>query len=319
MATSLATRCPACHTVFRVVPDQLRVAEGWVKCGRCSKQFDAAAALVDADFDPGQARRGAESAAAAAPPSPTSPLPPAPAPEPEAVEFELDVAPPATAPTASFVPAVATPDGTPDFDADGAPRGSDVAAQAAAAPLQSPAGDAPPGPSDARPSFVRRAELAERWRQPRVRAALIAACALGVVGLAAQGAYEFRDLAAAHMEGARPALEQACAALGCRIDAVHAIEGLSVESSGLVRVEKSNIYKLSVALRSRAAIDIAMPALDLSLTDVQGRLLARRVLRPAELGAVQPTVGAGRELVLQATLQASTDPVVGYTIELFYP
>ncbi|MBU6261208.1 MAG: zinc-ribbon domain-containing protein, partial [Burkholderiales bacterium] len=43
----LATRCPACDTVFRVVPDQLRVSEGWVRCGRCAEVFDASASLVD--------------------------------------------------------------------------------------------------------------------------------------------------------------------------------------------------------------------------------------------------------------------------------
>ena len=41
MATGLATRCSACGTVFRVVPDQLRVSEGWVRCGRCAEVFNA--------------------------------------------------------------------------------------------------------------------------------------------------------------------------------------------------------------------------------------------------------------------------------------
>ncbi|MEY3252145.1 MAG: hypothetical protein RL227_1118, partial [Pseudomonadota bacterium] len=45
--SSLATRCSACGTVFRVVPDQLRVSEGWVRCGRCSQVFNALESLVD--------------------------------------------------------------------------------------------------------------------------------------------------------------------------------------------------------------------------------------------------------------------------------
>jgi predicted Zn finger-like uncharacterized protein len=40
---SLSTRCPACETVFKVVPDQLKVSKGWVRCGRCAEVFDAAA------------------------------------------------------------------------------------------------------------------------------------------------------------------------------------------------------------------------------------------------------------------------------------
>jgi predicted Zn finger-like uncharacterized protein len=38
---SLVTRCPACGTTFKVVRDQLRISEGWVRCGRCSEVFDA--------------------------------------------------------------------------------------------------------------------------------------------------------------------------------------------------------------------------------------------------------------------------------------
>jgi len=38
---SLVTRCPACSTQFKVVRDQLRISDGWVRCGRCSQVFDA--------------------------------------------------------------------------------------------------------------------------------------------------------------------------------------------------------------------------------------------------------------------------------------
>jgi predicted Zn finger-like uncharacterized protein len=40
---SLATRCPACGTTFRIEPEQLALADGWARCGRCSAVFDAAA------------------------------------------------------------------------------------------------------------------------------------------------------------------------------------------------------------------------------------------------------------------------------------
>jgi predicted Zn finger-like uncharacterized protein len=44
---NLATRCPACSTTFKVVTDQLRVSDGWVRCGRCSRVFDANEQMVD--------------------------------------------------------------------------------------------------------------------------------------------------------------------------------------------------------------------------------------------------------------------------------
>lgn len=43
---SLTTRCPACQTAFKVVPDQLRIAAGWVRCGQCHEVFDATAHML---------------------------------------------------------------------------------------------------------------------------------------------------------------------------------------------------------------------------------------------------------------------------------
>ncbi len=49
---SQITRCPACATQFKVVADQLRISEGWVRCGQCKEVFDAAAHLVAAPPPP---------------------------------------------------------------------------------------------------------------------------------------------------------------------------------------------------------------------------------------------------------------------------
>lgn len=43
---SQITRCPSCATTFRVVPDQLRISEGWVRCGQCKEVFDASANML---------------------------------------------------------------------------------------------------------------------------------------------------------------------------------------------------------------------------------------------------------------------------------
>ena len=46
-AMSLATRCTHCGTIFKVVQDQLKVSEGWVRCGRCNEVFNALPTLFD--------------------------------------------------------------------------------------------------------------------------------------------------------------------------------------------------------------------------------------------------------------------------------
>src|SRR6195952_1644114 len=48
---SLATRCITCGTIFRVVQDQLKVSEGWVRCGRCDEVFNALEGLFDLEHE----------------------------------------------------------------------------------------------------------------------------------------------------------------------------------------------------------------------------------------------------------------------------
>jgi predicted Zn finger-like uncharacterized protein len=416
MATGLATRCPACGTVFRVVPDQLRVSEGWVRCGRCSEVFNATQSLVD--LDTVVARKAAPPPAPATPPPPAAP-PRAPGPAPAEARVEAPTETPVETPAeaqaetqaemqasapvpmarvepadnepgasrpASFGALDAGPpeDGTapaaeapmPDLDfgedrrepafddaASPTPAAAEATEAAAAAvdvpleaPLEAPL-QAPPEPAAepaqgtpappptvappqdivlpatavpasaaedapaaaAKPDFLRRAERAERWRRPWVRALLGLGVLLGLGGLAGQLLHEYRDLAAARYPQLRPLLEQGCAWLDCRVGAARAIDSLAVESSGLVRVEGSELYRLTVVLRNRAGIPLALPALDLALTDRQGRLIARKVLRPGELGATAETLDAGAETTLAGTLRAANGPVAGYTVELFYP
>ena len=170
------------------------------------------------------------------------------------------------------------------------------------------------------PSFVREAERAARWRQPHVRAALAVACLAAGLVLAGQWLLAQRDLVAAQSATLKPMLEATCAMLGCRVEAPRALEALRVESSGLARIERGELYRLSIALRNLRTHEVALPALELALTDTQGQLIARRVLNAAELGARVVAIGPASELTLQSTLQVSGPAAVaGYTIELFYP
>ena len=337
MATGLATRCSACGTVFRVVPDQLRVSEGWVRCGRCSQVFNALEGLVDLET-------GLPKQAAGSPANTGTEVP---------ADFEFEIAHPAARPgSPPLVPAqtesvagrahkaparqsldAKTTAWASPADGPATPAATHAPGSAAAfsadfsadgrleSPLQASASE---GVAD-KPSFVRSAERAERWRSPRVRAALAVTAVLATLTLLAQASLEYRDVLAAQVPESRPWLEQACAALGCRVEAARAIENLAVDSSGLVRVEKSNLYRLQLTLRNRGGFDVAVPALDVTLTDSQGRLTARKVLRLSELGASQATIAAGRELTVLATVQAAANgeaalpPIAGYTVELFYP
>jgi predicted Zn finger-like uncharacterized protein len=79
---ALATRCPKCGTAFRVVRDQIKLREGWVRCGVCSTPFDSHASLIEIDV-PAAATPAEPPVAAQVPvaePHSAQPAPPAPDP-----------------------------------------------------------------------------------------------------------------------------------------------------------------------------------------------------------------------------------------------
>jgi len=385
---SLATRCPACGTVFRVVQDQLRVSQGWVRCGRCAEAFNAIEALVET---PAPAPYPAEVAFEAGPPPTPTPGPiGAHSPAAPAVD---DSAEPATTSTDQVnddagagsaadtqawpepMPAAPTPTATPTATLIELPPGVEVIASdgalstdllapptttevrtepafgfeamtvPAAVDRDTPGADSAAvleatesvpdlgsdriTKSDAdptvahepveAPSFVLQANRAERWRRPGMRLALGLGSLLAALGLAAQVTYTWRDRLAASNPSWRPVLQQACARLGCHIEDLRQIEALSVESSGLLRVEGSPVYRLSVTLRNRAPLEVAAPALDLALSDAQGQPMARRVLQMKDLNLPLRTLKAGSELPIQVPLGIGDRQVSGYTIEIFYP
>lgn len=324
---SMATRCPACGTVFRVVEDQLKVSEGWVRCGRCCEVFNAVEGLFDLEATvavPASVQdEGADATPidAASPPAPGAAAAPPPA---HADEPESDLAAAAQRPAiahtaaAAHVSAGLAPPSDP-IESDAMPG-----PQAAVPDLELPDALATLQGADANeraptPEFVRRADREARWRHPAMRGALVLIALLLSISLAAQLAWHFRDDLAASWPRSRPWLALACEHMGCRIEAPRRIESLSVDASGLSRVANGALYQLSVVLHNRSAVAVRMPAIELALTDSRGRTTVRRVLYPSELGEDAAALPPRAEIALAATLDIGDRPVAGYTVELFYP
>lgn len=76
---TLATRCSACGTSFRVVQDQLKVSGGWVRCGRCGEVFNAIEGLYEVGSPIAEPPPTVSRPAVVSSPSPT----PTPTPTPE--------------------------------------------------------------------------------------------------------------------------------------------------------------------------------------------------------------------------------------------
>lgn len=170
----------------------------------------------------------------------------------------------------------------------------------------------------ASPGFLRDAKRKARWRSPRVRFGLSLLVLLLSATLAGQAALHFRDVVATRWPAARPALVAACEQLGCSVGLPRRIDDLSVESSALSPANGGG-YRLSVVLRNRGHMDLALPSIDLTLTDSEGQMVSRRALSPADFRIQPAHLAAGAEATLQLVLAAEGPRVSGYTVEIFYP
>ena len=326
---SLATRCTTCGTVFRVVQDQLKVSEGWVRCGRCNEVFNALEGLFDLERDP-------PSAWTASGPSSAGHSTGEPAAagefdiEPEVVhdpslvdKIDAQLLSPRRSgfgALAALAPSERRHEDFADarFDTELPPEGGPSDLSIGSAPTTQ-ADPAPEDPS-ATPEFVRRADSEARWRGSPARGLLAAVCLVLAVVLLVQLAHQFRDRLAAQWPSLRPPLLAWCELVACTIDAPRRIEEVSVESTALTRAPASaDAFVLSVVLRNRSNLPLSMPWIDLALTDANGLLVARRALAPKDFNLGARPLAPASELPLQLTLSAGAGRVAGYTVEVFYP
>ena len=356
---SLITRCSACGTMFKVVADQLKISQGWVRCGHCSEVFDAAANLQpyapqatasstdvpvspapDALPDLREDRGGAASVA---------PMLVAPSAEPEADWSDpvpaQEAAPVAASASVPEVQVSPSPDLAADvfaFSVSPEPSGfSESAAPAARAGYtESAFGESAsevlePGHIH-EVSFVREARRDAFWRRPALRVALGLVASVLLAALLLQVALFQRNTLAVSQPWLRPALDTLCASLHCEIRPPQQIESVVIESSTFNKLS-ADAYRLKVVIRNAGAIPLALPSLELTLTDTQDQAQLRRVLTPAELGATGSTLAAGAEFsgvlairILNAPADASASQpsparpsaplrIAGYRVLAFYP
>src|SRR5258708_15986786 len=71
-ARSMLTVCPKCALSLVVTAEDLRVAHGYVRCGRCSSVFNALARLSE-ERQPPEAAEAAAPASTGSPPAETAP------------------------------------------------------------------------------------------------------------------------------------------------------------------------------------------------------------------------------------------------------
>jgi predicted Zn finger-like uncharacterized protein len=318
----MLTRCPACATGFRITPEQLKARQGKVRCGECQHVFSALDTLIE---EPGSApHRGAPATVPSE--SPKFELLPEIVEDPTRVnQWDSISSHPVTGPEEEGATDVAT--------AAVLPLDNGFAAKAQTPLLID---DREPSAVSPAPTFLDvfdvgepaaaklEPDLHEDEPASQRRWPWIVGSTLAFIALVLQAILHFRVELAVLSPGLRPALETACAQLGCQVDLPRNIELVSIESSDLhpdPAHEKQ--LTLTTTLKNRAPFAQTWPHLELTLTDATDRPLARRTLAPADYLPKDANISAGfasrREFVASLAIRPDGLAASGYRLYLFYP
>ena len=328
---ALATRCPHCHTTFRVAHDQLKLRAGLVRCGSCKQIFNGIENLLRAeDLDQ------------PAPPLPSSEAPVRPAEEagtPETTEEALAMTPaggdeardnPLLRMTLMDIAQAQEKTAEPDPQDAGQDDGLESTIDAlqskpwrAQDELSSDALDRAEAAEYEEPAFVRHGRRRQRIGRA-LRLFMMTASVVLLFALLGQGAYVFRDRIATWFPQAKPVLAAACARLGCQVALPAQIDEVSIESSELQTLAaNTDTFSLTVLMRNRSATAHAWPHIELTLNDTNEKAIARRVFAPREyLPAAQDTAqgfGGRSEQQVKLFFELSQLKASGYRVYLFYP
>jgi predicted Zn finger-like uncharacterized protein len=299
--------------MFKVVADQLRISEGWVRCGQCNEIFDASSQLQESAPPPPKARARKSSR----PDLEVDAMPVGPS--------LIQVAESSFAPTAG--PAL---DDAPDSETGSgfAPTEGLLAAQEIALPPKpkskpkAPAPSVAPAPVGLEPSFMRRVKPASSWHRPANRAALFLLSLMLLAILLFQWTIQERDRLVAMEPALKPWVEEICTYAQCTLAPLRQIEAIVIDSSAFNKV-RGDVYRLNFSLKNTSQLALAQPAIELSITDVRDQPIMRRVFSPAEIGPRSGVLPASSEFSTSLTLGIKSgnpsERIAGYRILAFYP
>lgn len=297
---NLATQCPHCGTAFKVVRDQLKVSQGWVRCGQCNEVFDSSPQLRELPSDAKTSAAWLATVDTAPSQSASRPLP-------------------AIAATVQHAGSPAAPSALP-------PSSTTALAPAIQLITTTEATPTPPSCSDF--SFMADAQAQSTLAaSPRGRAAKwVGGVALVALACALLGqiVHHERDHLAATDLRVHDVLKQACEALRCVIQPYRHIESITVESSSFSKL-KGDAYLLSFVVTNSSDIPLAKPAIELTLTDSRDLPVLRRVLRPQDWDTSAMSLSPRGEwtgrlgLTMTGVTTEMERSISGYRLLAFYP
>jgi predicted Zn finger-like uncharacterized protein len=303
----MITYCPSCHTHFRVRTEQLAARAGQVRCGKCSRVFDALEHLIEEIAPVRPPRQNSEFAATQA----------------DVVDGER--APEWVTSKAADIGALAQT-GQVAQAADVVVKAPAPGAETAPIPEQAVVGqpDAKPVAASGASKFDFGPGTAAEPAASARRGPWLVGALLLLLILLAQAAYHYRGAIALLFPETKPYAAALCASLGCELPLPRRTGLMSIEASDLqADTINPNVMVLSATLKNRAIFNQQYPLLELTLTDVQDQPVVRRVLAPQDyLGkAVNSQTGfaANAEIAIKVFIEGFEVKATGYRLYLFYP
>jgi predicted Zn finger-like uncharacterized protein len=211
-----------------------------------------------------------------------------------------------------------------------APLPAEPVVAAASASAAAPADVARPAPvsrdrddeaPDAEPGFVREARRRAFWTSPGMRVALVLLALVLALLLAAQWAIQERHRLVAAQPALKPWVLRACDHLGCDLAPVRQIDAIAIDSAELVR-RLGNFHSFDIVLHNQSPLEVALPALELTLTDTSQVVVARRVFLPQDWPAGVTALPPHERVSVSFRLSISLGegvPTAGYRALVFYP
>jgi hypothetical protein len=202
-----------------------------------------------------------------------------------------------------------------------AEEGADSDAEDAFRQSPSTAPDSGFGLENSEPEFVVQGRREAFWHSPAMRAGLMVLVVALSSLLALQWAVHDRDRLAARHPAMAPWLQSLCDAAGCSLAAPQRIDAVVIDSSTLTR-KLGQFYSFDLVVKNSEPMAVAMPALELSLTDGRDKEIARRVFLPEEMPGTPTVVPARGSLAVSMRLSLSENDLstmAGYRALVFYP
>lgn len=350
--TTLTAQCPKCESIFRVQPQHLEAAKGWMQCGVCGNVFhtplpaEKAPEIVEEEVHPVESGVQPSAVDTAMPSTsiheetppqetPTASTPKSEEAVPQTPISEPDPTNPPTLAGLAQRMAEQEPAGPlgpklesiilvdPDIPVDDLgpmPTFEDTEKTSASSAFQKssvkPATATSTGWIPRQETEAAHAKPVKKRHWPWVIGAFFM-----LLILVAQLVYFLRDDLAVNFPQMRPHLVELCKVMNCSLTLPRDTRQVLILGSDL-QTEAPGNMALAVTLANRASHAMAWPVLELTLTDIKDQAVGRRVFAPSEYLPSPEMESAGiqplSEVPLTLKLQARGIKAVGYRLQMFY-